>query len=256
MQIPILSGVMCWDKYPICAKSTEMDSAGKPEDFYVYTHSRSDNGDVFYVGKGRLKRAFASHPKQRSARWTSMVKEAGGFNVSLIATCLSEADAFALEIETIAKMRALGRQLCNVSSGGKGIAGVPRTEEWRKKIGAAHRGKIVSDETRQKLSASVKASGYVISPEARAKIAETHRGHKRSLGYRHTDEWKHQASLSRKGNKSRLGQTRSAEERLKSSIALAGRKQETLICPHCFKEGGNAMKRWHFDKCRSAGHAA
>jgi hypothetical protein len=141
----------------------------------------------------------------------------------------------------------------NVSSGGKGTSGVPRTDQWRKRIGDAHRGKIISEEIRRKISESVKASGYVMSSEAREKIAAAHRGHKRSLGYRHTEEWKRQASIYRKGNKSRLGQTRSAEERLKVSLALSGRKQKIMVCPHCAKEGGgNAMKRWHFDKCGSA----
>ena len=27
-------------------------------------------------------------------------------------------------------------------------------------------------------------------------------------------------------------------------------KNLKLICPHCKKEGGNSMKRWHFDNCR------
>lgn len=26
-----------------------------------------------------------------------------------------------------------------------------------------------------------------------------------------------------------------------------------LQCPHCFKTGGNTMKRWHFDNCRNKG---
>jgi len=31
--------------------------------------------------------------------------------------------------------------------------------------------------------------------------------------------------------------------------------QNKLTCPHCFKEGGNAMRRWHFDNCKEAHNA-
>ena len=29
-----------------------------------------------------------------------------------------------------------------------------------------------------------------------------------------------------------------------------GKKQEIKICPHCKKQGGNSLLRWHFDKCK------
>ena len=32
--------------------------------------------------------------------------------------------------------------------------------------------------------------------------------------------------------------------------ALKGTKQNKMICPHCGKSGGHAMKRWHFDNCK------
>ena len=36
-----------------------------------------------------------------------------------------------------------------------------------------------------------------------------------------------------------------------------GKKQPTVICPHCEKVGGfQAMKRWHFDKCKYIRRAA
>lgn len=36
----------------------------------------------------------------------------------------------------------------------------------------------------------------------------------------------------------------------KVSIALKGRKKPTVKCPHCNKEGGSNMKRYHFDNCK------
>ena len=39
------------------------------------------------------------------------------------------------------------------------------------------------------------------------------------------------------------------EARKKKSVALIGHQQKKIVCPHCGKEGGNNMKRYHFDKC-------
>ncbi len=31
---------------------------------------------------------------------------------------------------------------------------------------------------------------------------------------------------------------------------MKGRKQKILICPHCNKQGGTTMYRWHFNNCK------
>lgn len=35
------------------------------------------------------------------------------------------------------------------------------------------------------------------------------------------------------------------------SDSMKGLKQKQIQCPHCLKIGGNLMKRWHFDNCKS-----
>lgn len=52
----------------------------------------------------------------------------------------------------------------------------------------------------------------------------------------------------------RLGSwVRTEETRMKIRTRLEGKPQQTVACPHCSKVGGvMVMKRWHFDKCRSA----
>jgi hypothetical protein len=40
-----------------------------------------------------------------------------------------------------------------------------------------------------------------------------------------------------------------SEEHKANLKGLRG-SQELKKCPHCSKEGGNAMLRWHFDNCR------
>jgi hypothetical protein len=40
----------------------------------------------------------------------------------------------------------------------------------------------------------------------------------------------------------------------KRSATLRGKKQKTLVCPHCNLIGGNSnMLRWHFDNCKYNG---
>jgi len=218
-------------------------------DFYVYEHIRKDTGEVFYVGKGRAKRAYFANKYCRSVWWQKIVKKAGGFDVNFYAVDLTEDAAFQLERDLIAQYRASGVKLCNQTDGGDGISGCVRTQEWRQKIGAAHKGKTISPEVRKKISESVRNSGYVATEEIRRKISEAHKGKKHSLGYRHTDEWRKNQQQWTRGNKSRTGQKRSVEERAKASAALRGRVQGKLTCPHCGKQGGNAMRRWHFDNC-------
>lgn len=218
--------------------------------FYVYLHIRLDTGAGFYVGKGKNQRAWNASKYHRNEHWQRIVKKAGGFAVLFKGQFLSEKESFDLEIKTIEELKSSGVCLCNQTNGGDGITGWIRTDECKRKIGNAHRGKIISDNVRKKIAESVKKCGYVPSKEARKKISDTHIGKKRSLGYKHTKEWKESTSKRLIGNKSRTGQTRSEKERKLVSIAMLGKPQQQHICPHCGKSGGNAMLRWHFDNCK------
>jgi len=218
--------------------------------FYVYEHLRSDTGAIFYVGKGTGKRCFVRSHHHRNEFWQRTEKKAGGFCIHIVAKNVDEELAFLIEQERIEQLRTIGIRLCNMTDGGDGVSGLIRTPEWRRKIGDKHKGKVVSKEIRAKISASVKASGYAPSQEVRQKISDTHKGHQRTLGLKHSEETKFKMSHAHKGNKSRLGQVRSADEKAKQSASMQGRPQAIFTCPHCKKNGGNAMKRWHFDNCK------
>jgi hypothetical protein len=218
--------------------------------FYVYEHLRSDTGAIFYVGKGTGKRCFVKSHHHRNEFWQRTEKKAGGFCVRMVAKDVDEELAFLVEQERISQLRIVGVCLCNMTDGGDGVSGCVRTKEWRDKVGAAHRSKVIPKETRIKISESVKARGFVHTEEMLKKISDTHKGKKRALGYKHTDKWKSEQQKWVTGNKSRLGQVRSEAEREKVSIAMKGKLQSILTCPHCQKTGGNAMKRWHFDNCK------
>ncbi len=220
--------------------------------FHVYHHVRPDTGQVFYVGKGKGRRAFDKGAR-RGQFWHRIVKKAGGVLVEVIAQRLTEDEAFLLEKKNIAAFRRQRVRLCNLTDGGDGTSGIRRTEAWKRMMSQVHSGKVIPEDVREKISASVKTSGFVHTDEMRKKMSETHKGQKRALGYKHTDEWKAAQSIRSAGNKSRIGQVRSEEERAKASASLSGRIQTKLECPHCGKIGGNAMRRWHFDNCTSNG---
>ena len=47
------------------------------------------------------------------------------------------------------------------------------------------------------------------------------------------------------------GKKLSKETKEKMSESRKGKKQKILICPHCKKQGGTTMYRWHFDNCKN-----
>lgn len=224
-----------------------------PQQFYVYEHLRADDGRVFYVGKGKNRRAFVANRHHRSEYWHRVVNKSGGFEVRFVAQGIDEDLSFLVEMERIDQLRRLGSNLCNLTDGGDGVAGLVRTAEHSRKIGEKHKGKTVSEETRRKLSESVKKSGFVLTDEMRANISETHKGNRYSVGRVQPEEEKRKRAASLIGSKSRSGQTRSTEERAKVSAAMKGRPQAKKTCPHCGKIGGNTMSLYHFDACKERG---
>lgn len=87
--------------------------------FYTYTHTRNDTGQVFYVGKGKQRRAW--HKKGRGRRWEQIA--AIGYTVSIIERFDLEADAFDHEILLIDRLRREGQPLINIAQGGEGASG-------------------------------------------------------------------------------------------------------------------------------------
>jgi len=88
--------------------------------FYVYLHTRLDNGTVFYVGKGHNDRAWSKWSRNR--RWT-FISEKHGWIASIVQDGMSESDANLLEMWLISKLRYEGVDLCNVTDGGDGRSG-------------------------------------------------------------------------------------------------------------------------------------
>lgn len=66
------------------------------KDYYVYVHRRKDNGVVFYVGHGRLKR-INTGSKTKTKDWISVELQAGGHTVEKLVENLSKTEANLIE---------------------------------------------------------------------------------------------------------------------------------------------------------------
>lgn len=93
----------------------------------------------------------------------------------------------------------------------------------------------LSEEHKNKIRNGVK--GFQHTDIAKEKISKVHKGKLKS------EEHKVKISNSLKGQK------RDTDAIKRGADKLRNRKQPILICPHCGKQGGTTMYRWHFDNC-------
>jgi hypothetical protein len=190
--------------------------------FYVYEHTRPDNGVVFYVGKGKGSRLNSMHDRNR--HWNNIVAKVGSFKAIKIVENEDEELVFLAEQERIDQLRRIGVKLCNVTNGGEGTSGRILSSESRAKIGVRH------------------------SQESYDRALE-----KRKAMYPFTAEHIKNMSISRQGEKNHMfGKTHSQEAREK--IRQARLNAPKITCPHCDKVGDSCnMARWHFDRCKFKG---
>ena len=129
---------------------------------YVYTHTRLDTNEIFYVGIGtqdNYKRASRAH--NRTNYWNNIVKKCGR-KVDIVYDNLTWEDACKIEVELIAKYGRvdLGTgTLVNLTAGGEGTLKRITTPETRYKMSIAKKGKKwlrQSKEQRQKTSELMK----------------------------------------------------------------------------------------------------
>ena len=190
--------------------------------YYTYAFLREDR-TPYYIGKGKGNRAYRRRdkgikpPKDKS-------------KILILKQNLTEEESFRHEVYMIA---VFGRKdlgtgiLHNRTNGGDGVSGAvvsdetrrkmsealkgkPRSKEIRRKISEAHKGKTHSEETKRKLSESQK--GKTHSEETKRKLSEAKKGK--------TFSEEHKRKLS----ESQKGKSRSEESKRKLSEANKGRK--------------------------------
>jgi hypothetical protein len=172
------------------------------QDFYIYLHSRLDDGIPFYVGKGRSKRAYSKGG--RSDFWNSVVTK-HGLLVEIIANNLTENEAFLHERRLISFYgRLQNGPLINLTDGGEGVSGHNEgNQNWRFRV--------ETEETRRKKSESHKG-------KKRPKHSKFMKGNNwprtgRGFGYIHLE------STKQKLRDANLGKKQTAETRAKMSEA-------------------------------------
>ena len=116
--------------------------------YYTYMYLRQEDATPYYVGKGAGARAYTQHNHRvRRPKYEHLI---------IVQHWESEEKAFEIEKWWI---KFWGRKdigtgiLRNMTDGGDAPPnqkGVPKSAEHRRKIGAAHKGKTVSEETREK----------------------------------------------------------------------------------------------------------
>lgn len=171
--------------------------------YYVYTHTRLDTREVFYVGKGTGKRAWEK--RGRNVRWRRIANKAG-YEVSVVENGLAEWYAFEREKDYIILHSAT---VCNMTDGGEGTSGCVPSEEARRNMSIASTGRLHSEEAKKKMSEYAKSRTY--SEETRKKLSDAA---KRKVVSQETREKLRIAST---------GQRHSAEVRARISAVQIGK---------------------------------
>ena len=191
------------------------------KDFYVYIYYDPRNNKPFYVGKGKGDR-YKEHLKSTAhtffIRTINKIRREG-FEpiITIYDDGLNEEEAFSIEKDLIQKYgrRDLGLGfLCNLTNGGEGVSGASwkLSEETKKKMSEASKGKPKSEEHRNKLKQ------LVVSEEHRKKIGEGNKGKKLS------EETKKRIGEANKGEKNYFyGKVIPLEWR-KNNLGMTGKK--------------------------------
>jgi hypothetical protein len=204
----------------------------------------------FYVGKGHGKRCEfhldeAKYYPKRKSKMLNKIRKLMALGMKPVITTVEEnvSDAQAIDFECllIAEMRDIGIPLTNMTDGGDGAKGYRHTEEHLQYVSELFKGRIVSEETKQKMRKPKSESG-------RANIAKA----RLTTTYRPSEETKRKTSKALLGRPSPMkGRKQTEEAKAKMSALRKGLPKPKVDCPHCQKSiAVNVAKRWHFDNCK------
>ena len=165
------------------------------------------------------------------------------FTWETIHLCDDDEELCRLEVSLIREADCKLPNGYNVTDGGDGFRGMPKSAEHRKKIGDASRGRTASEETRRKISAAMtgKSSWRLGRP-----LTEVHKKHlsEACIGRKLSDDAKEKLSKAFKGRVSpNKGKSMSEETKLKISLAQKGRKKKPFTDAHRAAIAAAARKR-------------
>ena len=191
--------------------------------FYVYVHKKKTDGTIFYVGKGKGRRAYQM--SNRSMYWDNVSKK-HGVDVEITHIGLTESQSFYIEKKMIQK---IGREnLVNLTPGGEGNSD-PWKEETRSKRVAAIQSACNSEEWIRKNHEFTKSDWYRSFSSERSKrifsIPEIKNKHSESIkAWASSKENRERVSRQWKGVK----RTQSTREKMSQSQKDIKRSQERL----------------------------
>lgn len=168
--------------------------------FYVYRHIRLDTNTPFYVGKGKGNRYRETG--KRNTYWKKIVTK-HGLKAEIVASGLSESEAFALEIALIRTYRAFQMAEANFADGGQGASGVRMSPENLLKLSARSKGKKHSERTRKQMSERHKAdyaaglrqtpvgmTGKTHSESLKEQVSDFMKGKQWAKGFKHGEAFR------------------------------------------------------------------
>ncbi len=228
------------------------------EEFYAYIYyDPSRNNEPIYAGKGNNGRAWdhlSRNDRHPFTQRLQFMKNNGISPIIGLYAGLDEDFAHLLEMELISKFgrKDLGKgSLLNMTNGGEGVKGLIRSEESKRKSGAARRGKPRSEEVKRKISETKKGNipwnkGLQTGP-----LSDEHKKYLSEIatGRNHTSETKEQMSIVKMGNKNPMfGKKRSEETRLKGAKSNTGR----IVSEETKQKLSESIKIWHQQKAKNA----
>lgn len=202
------------------------------ERYYIYEHIRLDTNDVFYVGKGTIKKTNpygrSQEKSRRSDLWKKVIKKTD-YKIKIVFEHEDEKVVFAKEIELI---KLYGRKdlglgpLVNFTNGGDGTSGAVRSNEFKNKVSKFHSNKTVSEETKTLIKK--KRKKQVINEEHRKNISLGLMGKTKGKpsplkGIKKPKE------IGKRISKSKMGHEVTKETRLKLSVKLKGNTRQTNL---------------------------
>ena len=122
---------------------------------YIYTHTRLDKNEVFYIGIGSDKYFSRSKDKNNRNKFWKNITSKTDYSIEILHKNISIQDASIIEKQLISKY---GRKfnntgiLCNISLGGEyGAKGAKRSDEFKKNLSIKNLGKKKSIDTINKM---------------------------------------------------------------------------------------------------------
>jgi hypothetical protein len=196
--------------------------------YYVYGHFIVGSDVPFYIGKGTGRRAWKT--KDRNYLWESITTN-NEYEVRILHDNLTEEQSLELETCLIEKYgrKETGGTLVNMTAGGEGISGYSHTPESKNKISKRNYGKKLTEE--HKLAIGAANKGKIISDQEKNDRKE------RMLRLWETEEYKKKMSNKLKSwwtpdrkqsaKAKRTGVTLSEKTKEKISVRLTGKKMST-----------------------------